>query len=129
MLLSLLIVLTLGLGLALFVWAMFAALPVVDRIVTRSFWCRFRYRNVSAQFHCDPWSGRPVGVTHCTAFEPPEAITCDKGCLRLRKLDPFRDSETDGEPATEEILVEPRWITANAERAEGEQLLTELRRW
>ena len=129
MLLSLLIVLALGLGLALFVWAMFAAFPVVSRIVTRSFWCRFRYRNVSAESHCDPWSGRRVSVTRCTAFEPPEAITCHKDCLGLGKLDPTRDPETDAEPAAEHIVVEPRWVTADSERAEAEKLLIGLRRW
>jgi hypothetical protein len=54
MLLSLLIVLAMGLGLVLFVWGVFTALPVVNRVVTRSFWCRFRKRNVSAEFQEDP---------------------------------------------------------------------------
>jgi hypothetical protein len=127
MLLSLLIVLVMGLGLVLFVWAVFTALPVVNRVVTRSLWCRFRKRNVSAEFHEDPWGGRPVDVTRCTAFEPSSAITCDKGCLHLRKLDPACDSETGGEQVAEDMLIEPRGVRADAERV-AEELLIELRR-
>ena len=73
--LSLLIVLAVGLGLVLFVWAVVSALPVVNRVATGAFWCPFRKRNVSAQSQEDPWRGRPVDITHCTAFEPTSAIT------------------------------------------------------
>jgi hypothetical protein len=124
MLLSLLIVLATGLGLVLFVWA-FTAMPAVNRVVTRSFWCRFRKRNVSAELHEDPWSGQPVDITRCTAFEPSSAITCDKACLRLRQLDPTRDSEADAEGATDDVLIEPRWVTADAERRLAEELLVD----
>jgi hypothetical protein len=48
--LSLLIVLATGLGLVLFVWAVFATMQVANRVIARSFWCRFRRRNVSAEF-------------------------------------------------------------------------------
>jgi hypothetical protein len=125
MLLSLLVVLATGLGLVLFVWAVFAAFPVVTRVVTRSFWCRFRKQNVSAGFQEDPWSGRPVEITGCTAFKPSSAITCDKACLRLRKLDPVRDSETDAEWGAEDVLIEPRWVTADAERRLAEELFVD----
>lgn|SRR6266545_3954704 len=125
MLLSLLIVLATGLGLVVFVWAIFTALPIVNRVATRSFWCRFRERNVTGEFQEDPWSGRPVDITRCTAFEPSSAITCDKGCLRLRKLDPTRDSEADAEGATDHVLIEPRWVTADAERRLAEELFVD----
>jgi hypothetical protein len=125
MLLSLLVVLATGLGLVLFVWVVSAAMPVVNRVVSRSFWCRFRTRNVSAEFHEDPWSGRPVEITRCTAFEPSSAITCDKACLRLRKLDPVRDSEADGGWETEDVLIESRWVTADAERLLAEELFVD----
>ena len=134
MLLSLLIVLATGLGLILFVWAVFTALPVVNRAVTRSFWCPFRKLNVSADLQEDPWSGRPVEITGCTAFKPFSAITCDKACLRLRKLDPARDSEADAEWGAEDVLIEPRCVTASAGRLFteelllAEELLMELRR-
>jgi hypothetical protein len=125
MFLLLLIVLAAGLGLVLFVWAVCTALPVVNRVVTKSFWCPFRQGNVSAELQEDPWSGRRVDITQCTAFEPFSAITCDKACLRLRKLDPPRDSEPDGEWETEDVLIEPRWITADAERRLAEGLFVD----
>ena len=125
MLLSLLIVLATGLGLVLCVWAVFAAMPVVKRVVTRSFWCRFRTRNVTVELQEDPWSGRPIDITRCTAFEPSSAITCDKACLRLRKLDPVHDSAADGQLETEEMLIEPRWVTADAERRLAEELFAD----
>jgi hypothetical protein len=125
MLLSLLIVLAAGLGLVLSVLAVFTWLPVVNRVVTRSFWCPFRQRNVSAEFQEDPWSGRPVEITRCSAFEPSWAMTCDKGCLHLRKLDPARDSEADAEWATEDVLIEPRWVTADTERRLAEELFVD----
>jgi hypothetical protein len=125
MLLSLLIVLATGLGLILFVWAVFTALPVVNRAETRSFWCPFRKLNVNADLQEDPWSGRPVEIEGCTAFKPSSAITCDKACLRLRKLDPARDSEADAEWGAEDVLVEPRWITADAERRLAEELFVD----
>ena len=87
LLVSLLIVLAIGLGLVLLVWGVFRVLPTVNRVVTRSFWCPFRRRDISAEFQEDAWDDRPLDVTHCTAFEPPSAITCDKACLRLPKLD------------------------------------------
>lgn len=127
MLLSLLIVLAMGLGLALFVWKVSTASPVINRVVTRWFWCRFRTQNVNAEFQEDPWSGRPVGISRCTAFTPPAAITCDKGCLRLQRLDPARDPEADAERATEGMLIQPPGSRADADRA-AEELLIVLQR-
>ena len=125
MLLSLLIVLGAGLGLGLFVWAVCAALPVVNRVVARSFWCRVRQRNVSAELQEDPRSGRPVAITPGRAFEPSSAVTCDRGRVRLRKLGPPRDSRSDGEWEAEEVLIEPRWVTADAERRLAEELFVD----
>ena len=125
MLLSLLIVLATGLGLVLFVWAVVSALPVANRVASRAFWCPFRTRNVSTHLQEDPWSGRPVDITHGRAFEPRSAIACDKECLHLRKLEPARDPETDGEWGTEDVLVEPRCITAGAGRRLAEELFVD----
>lgn len=127
MLLSLLIVLAMGLGLALFVWRVTTASPVINRVATRWFWCRFHTQNVNAAFQEDPWSGRPVGISRCTAFTPPSAISCDKNCLHLRKLDPARDPEADAERAAEQMLVQPPRSGADADRV-VEELLIELQR-
>ena len=86
LLVSLLIVLAMGLGLVLLVWEIFKAWPVVNGVVTRSFWCPYRRLGVSADFEEDAWGGRPVDVTRCSAFEPPSAVTCDKACLALPRL-------------------------------------------
>jgi hypothetical protein len=128
MLLSLLIVLAMGFGLAFFVWKVSSASPVIKRVVTRWFWCRFRTQNVNAEFQEDPWSGRPVGISRCTAFTPPSAITCDKECLRLRQLDPARDLEADAERAAEEMLIQPPRSRADADRLAEELLIALLRR-
>lgn len=127
MLLSLLIVLAMGFGLALFVWKVSTASPVINHVVTRWFWCRFRRQNVNAEFQEDPWSGRPVGIERCTAFTPPAAITCGKDCLGLRKLDPARDPEADAERAAERMLIQPPRSRTDADRV-AEELLTELQR-
>ena len=127
MLLSLLMVLAMGLGLALFVWKVSTASPVVNRVVTRWFWCRFRTQNVNAEFQEHPWSGRPVGISRCTAFTPPSAITCDKACLRLRRLDRAADLDAGAERAAEGMWIPPSRSTADADRV-AEELLVELQR-
>jgi len=53
----------------------------VIRTVTRSFWCAVRGQNVTAEFQEAAWDGKPVEVTRCSAFSPPEAIACEKLCL------------------------------------------------
>jgi hypothetical protein len=106
MLLSLLIVLGMALGIVLWVWVAFPTLLVV-RVVTRSFWCRFRKRNVSAEFQeCS--CGQLIDVTRCTAFEPSSSIACEKDCLRLQQLDPIRDSDEDAERTAKGALTELR---------------------
>ena len=98
---SLLIVLAFGVGLALTVWGVYVAFPAVNRVVTRTFWCPFRRRDVSAAFAEKAWDGRLVDVTHCSAFEPTCAITCDKACLALETLEPpHRPGATAARPVT-----------------------------
>ena len=104
MLLSLLIVLVTGVGLIVLVWTIFSVFPVVNRVVIRWFWCRFRQRNVSAEFAEDAWNGRPIDVTRCSAFEPPSAISCAKDCLHLPRLDPARPSKADLDAVAQEFL-------------------------
>lgn len=88
---AILIVLALGTGLVLLVWAVFAAFPTVTRVVTQAFWCPFRELNVTAEFQEDAWDGRPVAVNRCSAFSPPDAVECGKACLRLDTLPPIRN--------------------------------------
>jgi len=59
----------------------FRPLRGVVRTVIRSFWCPVRARNVTAEFREEAWDGKPVEVTRCSAFTPPEAIACKKLCL------------------------------------------------
>jgi len=80
------LVLGLGVGLILLVWAVSVTFPRVTRVVTRLFWCPFRERNVTVEFQEEPWDGRPVEVNRCSAFSPPDAVACEKDCLRLKKL-------------------------------------------
>jgi hypothetical protein len=87
------IVLALATALGLLLMAMFGALRGVTRTVTRSFWCPFLDRNVTAEFQEEAWDGRPVEVNRCTAFSPPTVITCKKLCLRMGKF-PFQRKET-----------------------------------
>ena len=90
LLVSLLIVLAVGFGLALFVWGVFRTWPVVNGVVTRALWCPYRRLDVSADFEEDAWSGRAIDVARCSAFQPPSAVTCDKACLALPRLAPPR---------------------------------------
>ena len=126
MILSLLIVLTMGLGLVLLLWGASTAFPVVNRVVTRSFWCRFRWEDVTAEFQEDAWNGRRVDVNRCSAFEPSSAITCDKVCLRLQHLEAAPGVDAQAEAAAEETPILPR-STADADRV-AEELLIELQR-
>ena len=75
-----------GVSITLFVWGVFHVLPSVGRLLARSFWCPFRDRNVTAEFKEEPWDGARVDVARCTAFMPPDAISCDKPCLLLKTL-------------------------------------------
>lgn len=83
---AILFIVALGFGLVLLVWGVFATFPRVMGVVTRSFWCPFRERNVTVEFQEEPWDGGHVEVNRCSAFSPPNAVACEKDCLRLRKL-------------------------------------------
>jgi hypothetical protein len=84
------IVLVVGFGLVLLVWLIYTSQPRVTRLSTRSFWCPFRRQNVVAEFLEEAWDGTPVAVESCDAFSPPRAVACDRLCLRLTKLPPFK---------------------------------------
>jgi hypothetical protein len=101
--LSLLIVLAMGLGLALFVWKVSTALPVIDRVVSRWFWCRFRAQDVDAELPEDSWTSRPVGIN------PASALDRDAGRV------------------AEVMSISPPHSTAEADRV-AEELLIELQR-
>jgi hypothetical protein len=82
------IVLAIGFSLVLLVRAVFAVFPRVSRIVTRTFWCPFKERDVAVEFQEDPWSDRRIDVDRCDAFAPPTAVTCSRLCLHLATLPP-----------------------------------------
>jgi hypothetical protein len=52
---------------------------------SRTFWCPFRQRNVTAVFSESVWDGR-FDVQACDAFNPSEAVGCERGCLNLKTL-------------------------------------------
>ena len=83
---AIIIVLALGTAVALLLVAVFGSLSGATRTVTRSFWCPFLYRRVTAEFKEEAWDGRPVDVTRCSAFTPPTAVTCEKLCRHLKKF-------------------------------------------
>lgn len=83
---TILTVLVFGASIILFVWAVFRALPSGSRLVARLFWCPFRERNVTAEFRENPWDGTRIDVSRCSAFTPPDAVTCEKLCLGLKKF-------------------------------------------
>ena len=50
--------------------------------IVRRFWCTLRARDVEVAFARDALLllGAPPTVRSCSAFDPPEAITCDRRC-------------------------------------------------
>lgn len=50
--------------------------------VVRRFWCAVGARDVEVAFARDALAllGAPLRVHSCSAFDPPEAITCDRRC-------------------------------------------------
>ena len=87
---AIIIVLALGTAVALLLVAVFGSLSGATRTVTRSFWCPFLYRRVTAEFQEEAWDGKPVEVNRCSAFTPPTAIACEKLCLHLEKFSSVR---------------------------------------
>jgi len=55
----------------------------VSRRVTRKVWCPMEDRTFFARLEEDVWDGRRRDIVCCSAFSPPTAITCGKGCLRV----------------------------------------------
>lgn len=82
-----------GAAVILLVWGAFSVFPRVSRPITKSFWCPFLARDVTAQFEEEAWDGTPVDVSSCTAFTPPTAITCKKLCLHMEKLEPRKEEQ------------------------------------
>lgn len=70
--------------------ALFAAarlLPAEPRVVTRTFWCPFRWMDVTVEFREDAFGhGRYLDVRCCTAFRPGSAVRCGKLCRYLREF-------------------------------------------
>ena len=50
--------------------------------VRRTFWCARLEREVEVDFARPGWLGEPVSVLRCSAFEPPEAVTCARRCAQ-----------------------------------------------
>jgi hypothetical protein len=72
-------------------WASIAALLLLVPLLVlftqavrrRQFWCVGRHREVEVEFEERGLPGlrRAVAVRSCSAFEPPTAVTCRRGCL------------------------------------------------
>ncbi len=96
---TLAIILVLGAALILLVWGVFTIFPTVTRPSTRSFWCPFREKRVTAEFQEDAWDGKRVEVNLCSTFSPPTAVTCEKLCLRLDTLPSAKSEQRPSELA------------------------------
>jgi hypothetical protein len=46
----------------------------------RAFWCAWLDREVEVDFARPQWLGQPGTVVRCSAFDPPEAVACDRRC-------------------------------------------------
>ena len=77
----------------LFTWVLLAQLAVLllcllvlsqRSAVVRRFWCALRARDVEVVFERNalPLLGAPLTVRCCSAFDPPDAVTCDRRCER-----------------------------------------------
>ncbi len=84
--LAIIVVLASATALGLLLVAALGPLRRKTRTVTRSFWCPFRGRAVTAEFREDAWDGTRLEVNQCSVFSPPMAITCEKRCLHLAKM-------------------------------------------
>lgn len=60
-----------------------SAMRGVSQRVTRTVWCPLHDRPLSATLEEARWDGHRIDVEQCSAFSPPTAVRCGKGCLRL----------------------------------------------
>lgn len=67
-------------------FALFLALALLFRntVVVRRFWCPTTGRDVEVTFEQRPLAVLParLAVKRCTAWNPPEAIGCDRRCTK-----------------------------------------------
>jgi hypothetical protein len=75
----------------IFGWGVVVALMVLlgalaVRVRRRRFWCAQAWREVEVEFEERGFPGfrRPTAVLSCSAFEPPTAVGCRRGCLAGR---------------------------------------------
>jgi hypothetical protein len=54
--------------------------PLAPRILRRAFWCPLLGQEVEVDFARTQWLGESSAVLRCSAFDPPEAVTCGRRC-------------------------------------------------
>lgn len=52
--------------------------------VRRAFWCPLVGRELEVDFARRQWLGESSAVIRCSAFDPPEAVSCTRRCVRAR---------------------------------------------
>jgi len=64
----------------------FPDVPSADGLRRRHFWCPLKKFEVEVEFATRSFLGLPrtVGVTQCTAFDPPRDVACGRHCLDSR---------------------------------------------
>ena len=82
---SVLVFVVLAITVGILLLALAGLLPRETRTVTLTFWCPFRWTDVTVEFREDAFGhGRYLDVQSCTAFGPTSAIRCGKLCRYLR---------------------------------------------
>jgi hypothetical protein len=78
------IVVAVGVVMGMFVFALLTSgrFTRVTAAVTRSFWCPYVERRVTAEIQENMRMGSAVDVAWCTAFKPAAATRCGKPCLQ-----------------------------------------------
>jgi hypothetical protein len=76
----LVIVVTVGLVLVLALTFGTRLFPGTRRVRER-LWCPVRAKRMRVDLEVTAWDGRAVDVTACSAFSPPDAVTCERRCL------------------------------------------------
>ncbi len=51
-----------------------------------AFRCPFKAQNVNAEFQETVWDGRRLDVERCSAFTPPESVSCNKACTLFARF-------------------------------------------